>query len=54
MSEMGFDATEREAKSGELFFLPASAGTTVLQYQIKENTVLFVFQEHALSATVIY
>ena len=54
MSEMGFDATEREAKSGELFFLPASAGTTVLQYQIKENTVLFVVQEHALSATVIY
>jgi len=54
MSDMGFDATEREAKSGELFFLPASADITVLEYQIKDNTVLFVFQEHALSATVIY
>ncbi len=54
MSNMGFNATEREAKSGELFFLPASAGVTVLEYKIKENTVLFVFQEHALSAAVIY
>ncbi len=53
MSGMGFDAQEREAKKGEVFFLPASAGLTVLEYQIKENTVLFVFQEHALSATVI-
>ena len=54
MSEMGYDATEREAKSGELFFLPASTGVTVLEYQIKENTVLFVFQQNALGATVIY
>ncbi|MBQ8267685.1 MAG: hypothetical protein IJZ21_04795 [Clostridia bacterium] len=54
MSDMGYDTEEREAKSGELFFLPASAGITVLEYQIKDNTVLFVFQEHALSTTVIY
>ena len=54
MSNMGYESQEREAKSGELFFLPASAGITVLEYQIKENTVLFVFQEHALSAAVIY
>lgn len=54
MSDMGYESQEREAKSDELFFLPASAGITVLEYQIKENTVLFVFQEHALSATVIY
>ncbi len=54
MSDMGYTATERDAKDGELFFLPASAGITVLEYQIKENTVLFVFQEHALSATVVY
>ncbi len=55
MSAEGFDATERDAKSGELFFLPGSANMdmTVLQYKFKENTVLFVFQEHALSATVI-
>lgn len=54
MSDMGYDAQEREAKSGELFFLPASVGITVLEYEIKDNTVLFVFQEHALSAAVIY
>ena len=55
MSAEGFDATEREAKSGELFFLPgaANADTTVLEYKFKENTVLFVFQEHAFSAAVI-
>jgi len=53
LSKMGFDATEREAKKGELFFLPAGADMTVLEYKIKDATVLFVFQEHALSATVI-
>lgn len=54
MSDMGYTATEREAKSGELFFLPSSSDITVLEYEIKENTVLFVFQQNALSATVIY
>lgn len=54
MSDMGYTADEREAKNGELFFLPASAGLTVLEYKIDDATVLFVFQEHALSATVIY
>lgn len=53
MSDMGFDATERDAKQGELFFLPSGADMTVLEYEIKDTTVLFVFQEHALSATVI-
>lgn len=53
MSTLGFDATEREAKQGELFFMPAGADMTVLEYKIKETVVLFVFQEHALSATVI-
>ncbi len=53
MSDMGFDATEREAKSGELFFLPAGSNATVLEYKIKDCTVLFVFFEHALTAAVI-
>ncbi len=53
MALIGFDATEREAKKSELFFLPSSADMTVLEYKIKDTTVLFVFQEHALSATVI-
>ena len=54
MSNMGYDASEREAKKSETFFLPASSGLTVLEYEIKDNTVLFIFVEHALSATVIY
>lgn len=54
MSDMGYEAEEREAKSGELFFLPSSDLFTVLEYKIDNTTVLFVFQEHALSATVIY
>lgn len=53
MSGKGYDATEREAKRSEVFFLPAGADMTVLEYEIGNTTVLFVFQEHALSATVI-
>ena len=53
LAAAGFEAQEREAKSGELFFIPGSAGLTVLQYDFEENTVLFVFQDHALSAGVV-
>ena len=56
MSKNGFNATERDADKSELFFLPGSANMnmTVLEYKFDENTVLFVFQDSALSATVIY
>lgn len=53
MSKSGLDATEREPKKGEIFFLPSDASTTVLEYKIKDCTVLFVFNEHALGAAVI-
>lgn len=53
MKDMGYDATERDAKRSEIFFLPAGADMTVLEYEIQGHTVLFVFQEHALSVTVI-
>lgn len=53
MSDFGYEATEREAKRDEIFFLPASIGMTVLEYKIENNTLLFVFQEHYLAATVI-
>ena len=53
MSDIGYDCDERTAKNNELFFLPAGADMTVLEYKIKEYTLRFVFQEHALSATVI-
>ena len=56
MSKKGFKATERDADKSELFFLPGSANMnmTVLEYKFDENTVLFVFEDSALSATVIY
>ena len=54
MKNLGFESELRKAKSGELFFLPSGADIAVLEYEIKENTVLFVFQEYALCATVIY
>ena len=54
MADAGFDSEERDAREGELFFIPGGTTLTVLQYDIKENTVLFVFQENALSASVIY
>lgn len=54
MSDMGFDAQERDAKDGELFFLPSSGTLTVLEYGFGDNTVLFVFEQNALSAAVIY
>lgn len=48
------EATERSSKDGELFFLPSGADMTVLEYKnIADTNILFVFQEHALSATVI-
>ncbi len=54
MAAAGFEAQERDARAGELFFIPGGTTLTVLQYDFKENTVLFVFQENALSASVIY
>lgn len=53
MSTLGFTATERDAKSGELFFLPAGANSTVLEYNFENSSVLFVFQNHYLAATVV-
>lgn len=53
LAAAGYEAKEREAESGELFFIPGAAGITVLQYDFKENTVLFVFQDHSLSAGVV-
>lgn len=56
MSKLGYEATKRDADKSELFFLPGSANMnmTVLEYNFDENTVLFVFEDSALSATVIY
>lgn len=50
MESLGYKATERNAVQGELFFLPGvGTNATVLEYNFEENTLLFVFQESALS-----
>ncbi len=54
MTKLGFETKERSAKKDELFFLPSSGDITVLQYDFEKNTVLFVFEESALSASLIY
>ena len=56
MSKSGYNATIRDAQKSELFFVPGSANMnmTVLEYAFDENKVLFVFQDNALCATVIY
>ena len=53
MTSLGYEATEKDASKDTVFFMPVGADMTTLEYKIKENTVLFIFQEHALSATVI-
>ncbi len=53
MSKLGYDADERDAKDGELFFL-MNDSYTVLEYAVKGNTLLFVFQSnYGLCSTVI-
>ncbi len=53
MTSLGFETTEREAEEGEIFFLPASEALSVLEYSFEQNTVLFVFQDNALCATLL-
>lgn len=54
MSKLGADADERDAKSGELFFMPSSGNITVLEYAFDENTALFIFEQNSLSAVALY
>ncbi len=54
MKTLGHNATERQAKEGELFFLPRTASATILQYKFGKNTVMFIFVNSSLSYTVIY
>ncbi len=53
MDSIGYSATLRDAKEGETFFLPGG-GFAVLEYNIGEKTILFVFAENDLCATAIY
>lgn len=56
MSASGYKATERAAKSGELFFIlgGSSGAYTVMEYTIDDTTLLFVFFDNALNGVVIH
>ncbi len=52
LTGMGYEVKERDARDGEFFFLP-NGEYTVLEYKVEDNTVLFVFTNGELCATVI-
>ena len=56
MKSYGYKATERAAKSGELFFLlgGSSGAYSVMEYTINETTLLFVFSNNGLDGVVIH
>lgn len=54
MKTLGYNATERQAKDGELFFLPKGIEAEILEYKFGKNTVIFIFVDSALSYTAIY
>lgn len=45
---------ERDAKEGEFYVPYGDAERTVLEYQSSGRTILFVFEENALVATILY
>lgn len=45
---------ERDAKEGEFYVPYGDAARTVLEYQSSGRTILFVFEENALVATILY
>lgn len=45
---------ERDAEEGEFYVPYGDAARTVLEYQSSGRTILFVFEENALVATILY
>lgn len=56
MRASGYKATERAAKSGELFFMlgGSSGAYSVMEYAIDETTLLFIFSNNSLDGVVIH
>lgn len=56
MKSYGYEATERVAQNGELFFILGgnSGAYSVMEYKIDNTTLLFVFFENALNGVVIH
>lgn len=53
MSARGFETSERDLTDDEKAFILGSSDCSCLEYGFKGNTVLFVFQDNSLCATVL-
>lgn len=53
MSSRGFETAERDLTDDEKAFILGSSDCSCLEYGFKGNTVLFVFQDNSLCATVL-
>lgn len=49
-----YDFTEEELTEENGFFMFSTENGSVLKYEFKENTVMFVFQDNSLCATALY
>ena len=54
MSARGFETAERDLTDDEKPFILGSSDCSCLEYRFKDNTVLFVFQDNSLCATVLH
>lgn len=50
----GYECTEKNADDNSVFFMNYSENCTYLEYNIGSNVLMFVFENNALCATVIY
>lgn len=53
LASAGFEAEEKNAVDGEVFFLPSFAQFTCLSYDFGKNTVKFIFENNALCACTL-
>ncbi len=49
-----YDYSEETADADELFFMYLPENNSILRYTFGDNTVIFLFEDNALCATVIY
>lgn len=54
MSARGFETSERDLTEDEKSFIMGALNCTCFEYNFGKNTVLFVFQDNALCATVLH
>ena len=54
LADMGFETAERDISDSEKQFVIASDNCTCLEYEFEKNTVVFVFADNALCATILH